>query len=164
MIHPRAGGGPLRATVVLPLASVLACAAAGHLPAPPGGGVTVPTEAALHFHERARVFYARLLLRRFNTLETFSDPVLREHFASIDLFFDYYADLAQALSEAHFQKSRPHAVEIQEFLFEDPDHVRVQVRFEGNDGRPLRPDKSALVRRDRWVRSDRSWWLVPGRI
>ena len=164
MIPARLGAGLLRAAVVLPLAFGLGCASAPRLPAPEAGSTAVSPEFALEFHQRAEVFYTRLLLRRFDTLETFSDPVLREHFASIDVFLDYYADLAHALSEAHFQKSRPHDVEIQEFLFEDLDHARIQVRFVGRDGRPLRPDKTALVRRDRWVRADRTWWLIPGRI
>jgi len=149
---------------VLPLALGLGCFSALRLPAPEAGSTAVSPEVALEFHQRAEVFYTRLLLRRFDTLETFGDPVLRKHFASTDVFLDYYADLAHAFSEAHFQKSRPQRVEIQEFLFEDPEHVRVQVRFVGRDGRPLRPDNTALVRRDRWVRADRTWWLVPSRI
>ncbi len=160
-MHP--GAGPLRARVALALVALSACASAGHLEPPEGGGIPVPAETALGFHQRAQGFYERLLLRRFNTLETFSDPVLREHFATQDLFFDYYADLAQELADAHFEKSRPHGVEILEFLFEDPEHVQVQIRFQGRDGRPLRPDATALVREDRWVRADRTWWLVPGR-
>jgi hypothetical protein len=164
VIPPRLGAGPLRAATALLLSIGLGCASVGPLPAPETGSTAVPPEAALEFHERAEVFYTRLLLRRFDTLETFSDPVLRGNFASIDVFFDYYADLAQAFSAAHFQKSRPQSVEIQEFLFEDADHVRIQVRFVGRDGRPLRPDRTALVRRDRWVRADRTWWLIPGRI
>jgi hypothetical protein len=158
----RPGAEPLRAGV-LPLLALLACASAGHLQALEGGGIPVPAEEAFGFQERAHGFYQRLLLRRFNTIETFSDPVLRQHFTTEDLFFDYYSDLAQDLAEAHFEKSRPHGVEILEFLFDDTDHVQVQVRFEGHDGRPLRPDDTALVRQDRWVRADRSWWLVPGR-
>jgi hypothetical protein len=159
--HP--GAGPLRAGVALPLLALVACASVGHLQPPEGGGVAVPAETALQFHQRAEGFYSRLLQRRFNTLDTFSDPVLREHFSTEDLFFDYYADLAQDLAEAHFEKSRPHEVQILEFLFDDPDHVQVQVRFEGRDGRPLRPDFTAVIRRDRWVRTDQTWWLVPGR-
>lgn len=163
MSQARTGAGPLRAALI-PVLWALGCASSGHLPAPPGGGVAVAADAALEFHQRAEVFYSRLLLRRFNTLETFNDPVLRDHFASIDLFFDYYAALAEDLSAAHFQKSRPRQVEIQEFLFEDPDHVRVQVRFQGGDGRPLRPDTTSIVRRDRWVRAEGTWWVVPDRI
>lgn len=163
MIPRRSGAGP-GAALVLALASAAGCGGVGRLPAPEAGSTAVAPEVALDFHQRAGVFYHRLLLRRFDTLETFNDPVLREHFASVDVFLDYYAHLAYALSEAHFQKSRPDGVEIQEFLFEDPDHVRIQVRFVGRDGRPLRPDKTALVRRDRWVRADRTWWLLPDRI
>lgn len=134
------------------------------LPAPPAGGVAVEAETALAFQQRADDFYQHLVLRRFNTLETFNDPTLREHFRSLDLFFDYYADLAQALSDAHFEKSRPLSAVLEEFLFETPESVRVQVRFRGYDGRPLRPGKVELIRRDRWELADGTWWLVPGKL
>ncbi len=163
MIAPRLAA-KVRAAAGLLLVCAWACASVGPLPAPEGGSTAVPAHTALEFHQRAEAFYQRLLKRRFDTLETFSDPFLRSHFASIDVFFDYYADLASELSEAHFEKSRPDRVEIEEFLFEDPDHVRIQVRFVGGDGRPLRPNRTSLVRRDRWVRADRTWWLVPGSI
>ena len=143
----------------------LSCSSSGgHIPAPPAGTVAVGPATALAFHERAEAFYQSLIRRRFNALETFNDPVLRAYFASIDLFFDYYANLAQDLDDAHFEKSRPHGVQIQEFLFEDRDHARVQVRFVGDDDRPLRPNKTAVVRLDRWVRADETWWVVPDRI
>jgi hypothetical protein len=124
---------------------VLAVTACGgrldRIPAPEGGGVTVDSDAALEFQRRADGFYLRLAHRRFNTLETFNDFVLRDHFQSPDLFFDYYAD-----------------------LFEDAQTARVQVRFEGWDGRPLRPGTAALVRVDRWDWADGTWWLHPGKL
>jgi hypothetical protein len=128
------------------------------------GSVAVDADTAIEFDQRTEVFYQRLLLRRFNTLETFNDPVLREHFRTPDLFYDYYADLAQNLDEAHFEKSRPLGVEVQEFVFDSPEEARVQVRFVGDDGRPLRPGKVALIRRDRWEKADGGWWLVPGKL
>jgi hypothetical protein len=126
--------------------------------------VAVASEAALTFQKRADGFYLRLTHRRFNTLETFNDFVLRDHFQSPDLFFDYYADLAQALSDAHFDKSRPFGVRVEEFLFEDGRTARVQVRFQGWDGRPLRPGATDLVRIDRWDWADGTWWLHPGKL
>ena len=143
----------------------LACAAPRVLlPAPADGTVAVDVQTALGFHERADDFYRHLILRRFNTLETFNDPTLREHFRSLDLFFDYYADLAQAFADAHFEKSRPLAFVLEEFLFESQDKVRVQLRFRGYDGRPLRPGKVDLIRRDRWELADGSLRLVPGKL
>jgi hypothetical protein len=75
-------------------------------------------DAALGFYTRAEAFYARLAKRRLNALETFNDPFLRGHFRSKDAFFDYYADLAHQLDLAHFEKSRPSGVEVEEFVFE----------------------------------------------
>ena len=136
----------------------------GSLPAAPGETIAVPAETALTFYRRMQAFYPRLTRRRFNALDTFNDPVLRDYFRSPDLFFDYYADLAQALSDAYFAKSRPQRIEIQEFLFDGEDRARVQVRFLGDDRRPLRPGKVALIRRDRWERAEGSWWVVPGKF
>ena len=94
-----------------------------------------PVEA-IGFHDRIETFYRRLVQRRLNALDTFNDPVLRDFFRTPDLFFDYYADLAQALSAAHFEKSRAVDYEIQEFLFEDPE----------------------------WELSEGSWWITPGKL
>lgn len=152
-----------RYLVLLGLA--LACAgSADRIPEPPGGAVAVPSASALTFHELTDDFYGRLVQRRFNTLETFNDSALRSRFRSEDLFFDYYADLAQHLDDAHFEKSRPLSVEIEEFLFEDAGHARVQVRFVGEDDRPLRPGSCVLIRRDRWELAEGQWWVVPGKL
>ena len=154
-----------RSALLVALLAVLACGSTiGRIPEPPGGAVAVSGEIALSFHERAEAFYERLILRRFNTLETFNDPLLRGHFRSEDLFFDYYADLAAHLDEAHFEKSRPTSFEVQEFVFEDSARVVVQVRFDGEDDRPLRPGSITLVRRDFWERSGESWWINPRQL
>jgi hypothetical protein len=136
----------------------------GPIPEPAGGSVPVSPETSLSFYAQANAFYARLLQRRFNTLETFNDPLLREHFRTENRFFDYYADLAQSLYGANFERSRPIAVGVQGFIFETPFLVHVQVRFVGEDRRPLRPDKIALVRLDRWERVDGRWWVTPEKL
>jgi hypothetical protein len=143
----------------------LACAGGeGPIPLPPGTGVAPDAEVALGFHARVEAFYARLAMRRVDALETFNDAFLREHFRSRDQFFDYYADLAHRLDLAHFEQSRPTGVAVEEFVFESATQAWVQVRFVGGDDRPLRPDSTALVRRDRWELSDGSWWLVPAKL
>ncbi len=124
----------------------------------------MPEEDALALRQRIETFYTRLLRRRFNTLDTFNDPVLREHFRSVDLFFDYYANLAEALADAHFEKSRPVSFSVQGLAFETRERALVQIQIVGDDGRPLRPGRSALVRVDRWERADGSWWLLPGKL
>jgi hypothetical protein len=155
-------GRALAAALALALA---ACASpAGHVPAPEGGTLAVDPEEALAFQERADSFYQRLIQRRFNALETFNDPFLREHFKTLDRFFDYYSSLATALDEANFEKSRPTAVAVLEFAFESETAVRVLVRFRGDDDRPLRPNQVDLVRLDRWERDDARWWLAPGKL
>ncbi len=136
----------------------------GRIPEPPGGSVAVAPETALGFHERAVEFYGRLIQRRFNTLETFNDAVLRRHFRDDDGFFDYYAGLSDRLHEAYFEKSRPIDVSVEEFVFEEPRRVRVQVHFLGDDRRPLRPNRVALIRQDRWELADGQWWVDPGKL
>ena len=155
----------IRAALAAATLLALSCSSSGgHIPAPPAGTVAVGPATALAFHARAEAFYQRLIRRRFNALETFNDPFLRQHFRSEDGFFDYYAALAQALDEADFEKSRPTLVEVEEFLFETPTSVRVQVRFKGEDDRPLRLDAAYLVRLDRWERAEESWWITPGKL
>jgi len=102
--------------------------------------------------------------RRFNTLETYNDPRIRDQFRTENQFFDYYADLAQSLDDADFERARPIRVEIQDFLFESQERVHVQVRFVGDDDRPLRPNRTTLRRVDRWERVDGRWWLAPERL
>jgi len=142
----------------------LACASAGAIPAPEGGSVAVSADTALALQRGTETFYEQLVQRRVNTLETFNDPLLRKYFRSEDLFFDYYAGLAQSLSDAHFEKSRPFAVEVQEMIFESAELARVQVVFRGYDNRPLRPNRVALVRRDQWRYEKESWSIIPGKL
>jgi len=143
----------------------VACASGGGvIPEPPGGSVVVGADTSLSFYVQAQAFYARLVKRRFNTLETFKDPLLRESFQTENRFFDYYADLAETLRAAHFERSRPIEIEVEGFVFESTDSVRVQVRFVGDDNRPLRPNKTSVLRLDRWERSDGRWWMTPGRL
>ncbi|HJO22538.1 MAG: hypothetical protein QF890_11545 [Myxococcota bacterium] len=153
--------------VVAAAVATLGCAlSSAPIPAPPSGGsVMVGPDTALDFQQHVGDFYGRLTKRRFNALETFNDAYLREHFRNEDGFFNYYASLATALQEAHFSKSRPTFVDIQEFLFETPNTVRVQVLYEGKDARPLRGAASVdLILLDTWELTDRGWWLVPGKL
>jgi len=134
------------------------------IPAPEAGSVAVASDVALALQKRADGFYLRLAHRRVNTLETFEDFILRDHFQSPDLFFDYYADLAESLDQANFDKSRPILVRIESFLFESPEAARILVHLEGFDGRPLRPGRVAVSRVDRWEWADDTWWLRPGQL
>jgi len=143
----------------------LACASSSrHIPKPPSGSVGVAGGYAIDFLQRTETFYTTLIRRRFNTLETFNDRVLRDHFQTPDAFFDYYADLAQSLNEARFERSRPEVVEVEEFLFENRFIAQVQVRFVGKNSRPLNPGRSVLIRLDRWERIDGRWWIRPGKL
>jgi hypothetical protein len=155
----------VRSLVLFPVAALaFACASAGSIPEPAGGSVAVDPETAVALGGGASVFYSQLVHRRANTIETFNDPVLRKFFRSEDLFFDYYADLAQSLADAHFEKSRPFAIEVQEMIFEDTARAQVQVLFRGYDNRPLRPNRVSLVRRDRWQYEQDAWWISPGKL
>jgi hypothetical protein len=145
----------------------LAVACAGPPPpiaVPEGGAVAVDPEVALALRRRVEGFYLRLAHRRFDTLETYNDFIMRDHFASLDLFFDYYADLSEDLVLANFERSRPTDVSVLEFLFETPETAHVLVRFRGNDGRPLRPGTTELVRLDRWEWADGAWRVRPGKL
>jgi hypothetical protein len=112
----------------------------------------------------ALVFYERTTNRRFNSIATYHDPALREFFRTPEAFADYYADLAQALADAHFEANRPTGFEIEDLASEAPGRVRVRVRFIGENGLPLRWWEAALVREDRWEQSEGRWWIVPGKL
>jgi hypothetical protein len=142
-----------------PLACTRAPAAASEL-----RSVAVPADTALHLRRRVEGFYLRLAGRRFNTLETYSDRIMREHFRSPNLFLDYYADLAQAFADAHLERRRPLRVDVLELRFQDARQARVEIRFVGEDDRPLRPFQVTLLRVDRWEWSDGTWWVQPGKI
>jgi hypothetical protein len=131
---------------------------------PPRGAVVVDSDAALALQRRVDGFYLRLAQRRFNTLETYNDFIMRDHFQSEGLFFDYYADLAESLDEANFERNRPTRIEVLEFLFEDAQSALVEVRFVGEDDRPLNPFRTRLRRIDRWEWADGAWWIKPGRL
>ena len=152
------------ATALALLASSAGCLSAGPVPETLAGSVPVSPAASLAFYMQASGFYQSLVQRRFNTLETFNDPLLRDQFQNESRFFDYYADLADNLNRADFERSRPVQVEIQDFIFENPWLVHVQLRFVGEDDRPLRPKKTTLGRLDRWERVDGRWWLAPEKL
>ena len=152
----------MRASLLAVLLGV-ACASSGAIPEP-AARVEVAPELALALHQGTESFYGRLVERRVNALETFNDPLLRQYFRSEDLFFDYYAELAQSLADAHFEKSRPFAVEVQELIFESDALARVQVVFRGYDNRPLRPNRVALVRLDQWQFEKDAWSITPGKL
>lgn len=145
-------------------AALGACRSVPPLEPPAGGAVAVSSEAALALQRRTGGFYLRLANRRFNSLETFRDFIMRSHFRTPELFLDYYADLAESLTAAHFEREQPVDVEVREFLFEDALTARVQVRFRGRDDRPLRPGRVEVLRVDRWEWADGTWWIRPGRI
>lgn len=161
----RTGRRARRCSTLVVISVAWACSGfVGPVPEPPGGSVPVPPEDSLAFYLHARVFYDGLKQRRFNTLETFNDPLLRDQFRTDNQYSDYYADLAQSLDAADFERNRPTSVEIQDFIFESPSLVHVQVRFVGEDDRPLRPNKTSLWRLDRWERFEGRWWLAPEKL
>ena len=155
----------MRRLAALLVGGVIGCTTAlSPIPVAEHGGVVVASNSALSFQRRVDGFYLRLVHRRFNTLETFNDFILRDHFQSPDAFFDYYADLAQSLHEARFDRTRPTDVQVEEFLFENRFIAQVQVRFVGEDRRPLNPGRAVLIRLDRWERIDGRWWIRPGKL
>jgi hypothetical protein len=154
----------VRLRLAAALLLLAACRGPAPMDVPAGIAAAVESDTALTLKRRADGFYLRLAHRRFNTLETYNDRIMREHFRSPELFLDYYADLAQALADAHFDKRRPQHIEVRELVFEDPARARVQVRFVGADDRPLRPGEVELVRVDRWEFSDGAWWIQPGQL
>ena len=128
-------------------------------------GVQLVEADAIHeFHGRASGFYGRLAHRRFNTLATFKDRVLREYFRSEGDFADYYADLADGLRTGHFERSTPLGLEVVEFLIDGPGRARVRIRIAGENGLPLRWWETEIEREDRWERRRGRWWIVPGKL
>jgi hypothetical protein len=154
----------MRRVAALALLAIACAGSPAPIAAPAGGAVAVDPEIALALRRRAEGFYLRLAHRRFDTLETYNDFIMRDHFASLDLFFDYYADLSEDLVAANFERSRPTHVSVLEFLFENPETAYVLVRFVGNDGRPLRPGSTQLVRVDRWEWAEGAWRVRPGKL
>lgn len=144
---------------------LLACGgAAGPLGDPEHGVELVSAEGVVEFHEHALAFYLRLRGRRFDTYATYRDDTLRGYFRDHDQYVDYYAELAQALDDAHFDKNRPLRAEIDEFLFDGPGRARVRFRMLGNNDLPLRWGSVGLEREDHWERREGRWWIVPAKL
>jgi len=131
---------------------------------PSRGIEVVSDEAVVDFYERAVFFYSRLARRRFNTLATFRDELLRDFFRSEIAFSDYYADLAEAMEGSHFEQNRPLRLDVVEFVVEGPGSARVSTRIVGENGLPLRFWETRLDRVDRWERVEGTWWIVPGKL
>jgi hypothetical protein len=112
----------------------------------------------------ARVFYTRIINRRFNSIATYHDPALRELFRSSEAFADYFAALADALTVAHFEDVRPTQLFVEQVDVLDADVALVTVRYGGQSSLPLRWTKVALVQTDRWQRTDGRWWIIPGKL
>ena len=128
-------------------------------------GVRVADQrGVIEFQERAQAFYDRLSRRRFNTYATYSDPVLRDHFQSVEQFYDYYADLAHALEGEVFERNRALMAVVKEFAVEAPGRARVAVQMRGDNGMPLRYWTIVVERNEVWERVDGTWWLVPGKL
>jgi hypothetical protein len=113
------------------------------------------------FYTRASEFYKRLEGRRFNSVVSFRDAGLRAYFENEQAFTDYYADVADDLSTAHFERSVPVRTSVDEFLVDGPGRARVQVRIVGEDERPFRFWTSTVRREDRWERRSGQWWIAP---
>ena len=109
-------------------------------------------------------FYGRIANRRFNSIATFRDPALQEFFRTPAAFADYYAELADKLSEAHFEANRPTRIDLEQLVFEEPAKARFTVRYHGENGRPLRWWGTNLLREEVWVRERDRWWIVPGKL
>jgi hypothetical protein len=135
----------------------------GPAPDPSQGLELVDDKAVFEFYERASAFYGRLARRRFDSIETYQDEALRGFFRSEVSYSDYYAELAGALVEAHFEKNRPISLEVLELRLEGPGRGFVHARIVGEDGRPLRRGKVWLERNDRWERVEGVWRIAPGR-
>jgi len=115
------------------------------------------------FYSRATEFYQRLEGRRFNSVVAFRDAGLRAYFEDEQAFTDYYADVADDLATAHFERSVPVKATVDEFLVDGPGRARVQVRIVGEDGRPLRFWTASVEREDRWERRSGQWWITPAK-
>ena len=112
----------------------------------------------------ARVFYVRLINRRFNSIATYHDPALRELFGSDEAFADYFAAMSEALTVAHFEALRPTSVELTRLEVPEPGVALVTVRMTGRNALPLRWWRVGLERTDRWLLSDGRWYIIPGKL
>jgi hypothetical protein len=131
----------------------------------PGPVITSERDVSADEVERlARVFYTRIINRRFNSIATFHDPALRELFGSPEAFADYFAALADALIVAHFEALRPTSAKLEQIDVLEADSVLVTIRYRGQNSLPLRWWSVELARTDRWERSDGQWWIIPGKL
>lgn len=128
------------------------------------GLVVAEADPVVDFYARAQAFYERLAQRRFNDITTYRDEQLRDYFRSEAAFSDYYAGLAQALVDGHFERNRPNRLRVVEFRLSGPGQAEVVTRMVGEDGRPLRPGDIAIERVDRWERLQGRWWIIPGKL
>jgi hypothetical protein len=147
----------------MPLISLPSWGGGGDGPARSSEVEIVSSNEVTNFYERASEFYRRLEGRRFNSIASFRDAGLREYFGSEASFVDYYADLADELATASFERSVPLQTDVQEFLVDAPGRARVKVRIVGEDGRPLRFWATSIRREERWERREGRWWIIPGR-
>jgi len=129
-----------------------------------GPGVDRETEETLRLTQLARIFYGRVVGRRFNSISTYHDPALREFFTTGEAFADYYADLAQALADTHFEANRPTDAQMELVVLEAPGAARIRVRLRGKNGQPLRPWPARLVREDAWRLTEGRWFIIPGKL
>ena len=131
----------------------------------PGPLITGEREVSADEVERlARVFYTRIINRRFNSIATFHDPALRELFTSPEAFADYFAAMTDTLIVAHFEALRPTAARLEKLDVLEADTVLVTIRYRGQNSLPLRWWSVELVRTDRWEHSDGRWWIIPGKL
>ena len=138
-------------------------------PAPPArldedAPVIARVEGPRDLRERAAAFYGHLVDRRVNSLDTYSDPALRDFFSSPEAFTNYYANLAEALDRAYFQDNRPTAAEVEAIEASEGGGAQLRVRYRGQNRLPLSWWEAVLVREDRWERSEERWWIVPGKL
>lgn len=112
----------------------------------------------------SKIFYGRIANRRFNSKATYDDPALREYFHSGDAFADYYANFADALERAHFESHRPTAVWLDRAERTAPNRAQLHVRFEGENGLPLRWWSTRVLRVDEWEYVEGRWWIIPGKV
>lgn len=153
---------PLGLAAAFAVSAAVACANASPPPDVAQGAQIVSDPAVIEFQMRAETFYDRFTNRRVNTLATYQDGLLRGYFRSDQEFMDYYANLAQALVEAHFERNEPLLAVVDEFLVEAPGRARVRFRMVGRNGLPLRFWSTSLAQEDRWERHEGGWRIIPG--
>ena len=131
---------------------------------PSYGVAEIDERAVVDFYGRAQSFYGQLALRRFNVLSTFRDEDLRDFFRNEVAFADYYADLAQDLTDANFERNRPLELEVVEFSVDGPGEATVFTKMVGENSLPLRWGMTEMERVDRWERIDGTWWIIPAKL